>query len=52
MHKHKQHWLVVGQTLDINLLKPKKIQGENKSGKADMALSYIPKLYGIESKIK
>ena len=30
----------------------KKVQPKGKSGKADMALNQIQKLYGIESKIK
>lgn len=33
-------------------IEAKKVQGKNKSGKADMALSYIQKLYGIEAKLK
>jgi len=33
-------------------IEAKQAQGKNKSGKADMALSYIQKLYGIESKLK
>lgn len=33
-------------------IEAKQIQGKNKSGKADMALSYIQKLYGIEAKLK
>jgi len=30
----------------------KQVQGKSKSGKADMALSFIQKLYGLETKIK
>jgi len=30
----------------------KKVQGTKKTGKADMAMSFIQKLYGIESKVK
>lgn len=33
-------------------IEAKKVQGKNKSGKADMALSYIQKFYGIEAKLK
>ena len=33
-------------------IEAKQVQGKNKSGKADMALSYIQKLYGIEAKLK
>ena len=33
-------------------IEAKKVQAKNKTGKADMALSYIQKLYGIESKHK
>ncbi len=33
-------------------IEAKQVQGKNKSGKADMALSLIQKLYGIEAKLK
>ena len=33
-------------------IEAKQVQGKNKSGKADMALSSIQKLYGIEAKLK
>ena len=33
-------------------IEAKQVQGKNKSGKADMALSIIQKLYGIEAKLK
>jgi len=33
-------------------IEAKQVQGKGKSGKADMALSFIQKLYGIESKLK
>jgi len=33
-------------------IEAKQAQGKSKSGKADMALSFIQKLYGIESKLK
>ena len=33
-------------------IEAKQVQGKNKSGKADMALSYIQKLYAIEAKLK
>ena len=33
-------------------IEAKQVQGKNKTGKADMVLSYIQKLYGIEAKIK
>lgn len=33
-------------------IEAKRVQGKHKSGKADMALSYIQKLYGIESSLK
>ena len=33
-------------------IEAKQVQGKNKSGKADMALSYMQKLYAIEAKLK
>lgn len=33
-------------------IEAKKLQGKNKTGKADMVLSLIQKLYGVESRIK
>jgi len=33
-------------------IEAKHMQGKSKSGKADMALSFIQKLYGIEFKLK
>ncbi len=33
-------------------IEAKKLQGKNKTGKADVVLSLIQKLYGIESRLK
>jgi len=44
--------LVEGAHARRKFIEAKQAQGKHKSGKADMALSYIQKLYGIEAQFK